>query len=78
MKRGHHRDSSLSRKGRRVKREALSTFDEATSFLPGVGFVKTTYNTANRAARTVRAARAYADELLREAKRRIRKSNPFN
>lgn len=78
MKRGHYRNSRLSQKGRRVKREALGTFDEALSFLPGIGFAKTTYNTANRAVRTARATRDYADELYREAKRRVRKSNPFN
>lgn len=71
------RNSRINKKGAILRRSAKDTAWKAASFHPAIGLAKTTHGTARSAVRTARAARDYGNELYREAKRQIRKLNPF-
>ena len=71
------RNSSLIKKSTRLKRETRSLAKNAASFVPGLGLALSIRDTAKSTGRTARAASDYSNELYREAKRQIRRRNPF-
>ena len=76
MKRGT-RKSSLSKKGTRLKRGLRDTARHGASFLPGVGLTLSVHDTVRSARKTARVVQDYGNELYKEAKRQIKRRNPF-
>ena len=75
--RSRRRNSNLRRKSFRLKREVKGTARAALSFVPGLGLALSTYDTTRKTVRTARIAKDYGNELYKEAKRQIKRRNPF-
>ncbi len=71
-------NKSLNRKGSQLKRDLKNLGRSGASFVPGVGLALSIRDTAKKTVKTARTANIFGNELVREAKKQVKRRNPFN